>query len=127
MTNAQTKLTWSWAIGGITIALAIYLVGDGSYSWLIPMFIGMSIVRYLRKEFFCGEVRIFQIMSNTMKIFSVIFYFALAIYVISTVLNDPDTISRNTGIFISLIVVPIIPTAIHLELLLFSKLGNNNA
>jgi ABC-type transport system involved in cytochrome c biogenesis permease component len=62
-----------------------------------------------------------------MKMFSVIFYFALAIYVISTVLNDPDVISRNKGILISLIVVPIIPTAIHLELRLFNELGTKNA
>ncbi len=127
MTSTQTKLTWSWFIGAITLALATYLVGDGSYSWFIPMFIGMSIVRYLRKDFDYGEVRIFQVMSNTMKMFSVIFYFALAAYIIITVLNDPDTISRNKGILISLIVVPIIPTAISLELQLFSKLGNNNA
>ena len=127
MTNAQSKLIWSWFIGPITIALATYLVGDGSYSWFIPMFIGMSIVRYLRKDFDYGEVRIFQIMSNTMKMFSVIFYFALAIYVICTVLNDPETISRHKGILISLIVVPIIPTAIRLELQLFSKLGKDYA
>lgn len=127
MTNSQSKLAWSWIVGGVTIALATYLVVNGTYSWVVPMFIGMSIVYHLRKNFDYGEVRIFQIMSNKMKIFSIIFYFAVAIYVISTVLNDPDMISRNKGIFISLIVVPIIPTAIHLELQLFKKLGENNA
>jgi hypothetical protein len=127
MTEPQSKLTWSWVIGGITIVLAAYLVGDGSHSWFIPMFIGMSIVRYLRKEFDYGEVHVFQIMSSKMKIFSVVFYFALAIYVISTVLNAPEIISRHSGILLMLVFVPIAPTAIQLELQLFKKLGNNNA
>lgn len=127
MTSSQNQLIWSWVIGAITLALVIYLVGDGSYIWSVPAVIGASIIRYLRKDFDEDERHLFQVMSHTMKIFSVVFYIGLAIYVITTVINDPDTISRNTGLLVSLIVVPIIPTAIYMELQLFYKLGNNNA
>lgn len=123
-TPLQRKLTWSWAIGGITLFIAAYLLeNNDSYAWTIPMLIGMSIVKYLRDGIDIDKNNIFHHMGGSMKLFTALYSLLLAGLIAYSVIATPELIANNTGIFMVLAMAPFIVVALKIDLKLFIEPG----
>lgn len=128
MTLSQRKLAWSWAIGGVTLLIAAYLLENtDSYSWVIPMFIGMLIVKHLRDGIDNDENNIFHHISERMKLFAAIYSLTLAGFVLYSLTATPELVGNNTGVFMVLALAPFIIVAIKIDLKLFIELGERNS
>ena len=128
MTREQSKLAWSWVIGGITLSIAIYLQEtEVSYSWVVPMIIGMPIVRYLREGIDSEKNNIFHYMSERMKLYTAIYMLFLAGFLAYSLTVNPKLVGNNVGVFMILALLPIIIVYIKIDLKLYFNLGNKNA
>jgi len=127
MTQSQRKLAWSWFVGGFTLSIAVYMLETmDPYVWVIPMFIGMPIVRYLRKGIDNDNTNIFHHMSERMKLFAAIYLLCLAGSVAYFIMADPEIVGNNVGVFLVLAVAPFIIVVIKIDLKLFIELGERN-
>ena len=128
MNPSQRKLVWSWIIGGITLSITLYIVAlEESYAWVIPMFIGMPIVKYLREGIDNDKNDIFHHMSERMKLYTAIYLFSLAGYVIYSLSYNPNEIGSNVDLFIILALLPFLVVFLKIDLKLFRSLGVKNA
>jgi len=124
MTQLQRKLAWSWLVGGVTLLISAYILKTmDAYEWVIPMFIGMPIVRYLRYGIDNDKNSIFHFMSEKMKLYSAIYLVFLAALVAYFLMVSPEVVGNNVGIFLVLTMAPAIIVAIKIDLKLFLKLG----
>ena len=123
MNQLQKNLVWSWFIGISAVSVAIFMGETSeSYAWVVPMFIGIPMVQYLRKNIENEKYNILQHMGGAVKIFSLVYFILLGGAVIYYLNKKPDVVGNNTGILIILVSVPLIITAIKIELNLYSEL-----
>lgn len=128
MTHAQRKLVLSWIIGAITLLITAYLLKTSdSYAWVIPMTIGMFVVRYIRSGIDNDTNTIFHFMSEKLKLFTAIYLLFLAGFVVYSILVKPEMVGNNVGIFMLLTLIPFILVAINIDVKLFKYLGKKNA